>query len=106
MALPRPASPRIFLADLRRVLFDGGRHKLFIAALAIMMPGIIVLGFITDARTNILPGRSIRYIQSWPADRSDEEIVAQQKIDQKLKEAVDAKKKADWQKLAKRLNIE
>ena len=69
------------------------------------MPGIIILGFITDARTNILPGRSIMYIQSWPADRSDAEIVAQQKIDQKKREAAMLERQRSYQRLEKQLGM-
>ncbi|PTQ13348.1 hypothetical protein CLG96_04415 [Sphingomonas oleivorans] len=105
MALPRPSSPRALTKDLRLFLLGGGRHKILVAVAAILMPVIIVLGFIKDARTNILPGRSITYIQSWPANRSDEEIIAQQKIDQKKKEIADAKRRAEWQRLAKQLGM-
>ena len=106
MVFPRPSKPRAVWTDLKAFLGGPQRHKLLFGVLAIMMPGIIVLGFITDARTNILPGRSITYIQSWPADRSDAEIIAQQKIDQKKKEAADLERRRSYQRLAKQLGIE
>jgi len=105
MALPRPSSPRAAWADLKAFLSGPQRHKLLFGILAALMPVIIVIGFITDARTNILPGRSIMYIQSWPADRSDAEIKAQQKIDQKKKEVADLERRRAYQRLEKQLGM-
>lgn len=106
MAFPRPSRPRALWADLTAFLREGQRHKLLFGAMSIAMPALILLGFNKDARTNILPGKSITYIQSWPADRSDADIVAQQKIDQKKKEAADAERRASYQRLADQLGIE
>jgi hypothetical protein len=105
MAFPRPSSPRAAWADLKAFIAGPQRHKLLFGFLAVLMPAIIVYGFITDARTNILPGRSIMYIQSWPADRSDAEIIAQQKIDQKKKEAADLERRRAYQRLEKQLGM-
>lgn len=105
MAFPRPAKPHALWADLKALLLEGQRHKLLFGAMSIAMPALILFAFNKDARTNILPGRSITYIQSWPADRSDAEIIAQQKIDQKKKEAADAERRAQYQRLANQLGI-
>ncbi len=105
MALPRPSSPRAAWADLRAFFSGPQRHKLLFAILAVLMPAIIVFGFIVDGRTNILPGRSILYIQSWPADRSDSEIIAQQKIDQKKREAAALERQRSYQRLEKQLGM-
>lgn len=106
MAFPRPSKPTVLLSDLRAFLAGPQRHRLLFGFLAILMPAIIIYGFNRDARTNILPGPSITYIQSWPADRSDAEIEAQQKIDQKKKEAADLERRRSYQRLAKQLGIE
>ncbi|MEH3107488.1 MAG: hypothetical protein PGN09_09445 [Sphingomonas fennica] len=106
MALPPLHRPKTLVADLRGFLGGEHRHKLLVGALAICMPAIIVYGFIRDGRTNILPGRSIIYVQNWRADRTDAEIIAQQKIDQKARDAAAAEKRASYQRLAKRLGIE
>jgi hypothetical protein len=105
MALPRPSSPRAIWRDIKLFFSGPHRHKLLFGLLAILMPGIIVLGFITDAHTNIMPGRSIRYIQSWPADRSDAEIKAQQKIDQARRDAAFAERRREYQALERRLGM-
>jgi hypothetical protein len=105
MALPRPAKPTAFLADLRAFLGGQHRFKLLFGVLAVAMPLLILYGFNRDAHTNIMPGRQITYIQDWPADRSDAEIIAQQKIDQKAREAAEAEKRAAYQRLANQLGI-
>ena len=105
MALPRPSSPRTAWNDLRAFFSGPQRHKLLFGLLAILMPAIIVYGFIRDGRTNILPGRSIMYIQSWPADRSDAEIIAQQKKDQKKRVAAQLARQRSYQRLEKQLGM-
>ena len=42
------------------------------AVFAILMPVVIVVGFIVDARTNVLPGEQVIYAESWSARRSDD----------------------------------
>ena len=106
MPIPRPARPSALWADLRRFASGDQRHKLLIGIISLLMPALILYGFNRDARTNILPGRSITYIQSWPATRTDAEIVAQQKIDQVKREKQQAEKRAAYQRLAKQLGIE
>lgn len=106
MALPRPASPRRALADLRAVLARRGKHQLIAGALAIVLPAVIVLGFFVDAKTNTAPPRrQIIYPESWPADRTDDQIIAQQKIDQVAKEKAALERRQAYQRLEKRLGI-
>jgi hypothetical protein len=107
MALPRPASPRTLWADLKAFLAGRDKQKLVIGLVAMMMPVIIVTGFILDTRTGIVSNRlKIVYVQSWPADRSDEEIRKQQVIDQKKRDAERLEKQRAYQRLAKNLGIE
>jgi hypothetical protein len=107
MALPRPAKPATLVADIRAFLRSEQRHKPLIALLAIIMPVLIVYLFVLDARTNILPtGPQITYLSDWRNDRTDAEIVAQQKIDQKAKDKADAERRAAYQRVAKQFGIE
>ena len=103
--IPRPSSPRALLADLRAFLASRQRHQLAIAAVSVAMPALIVLGFYHDARTEP-PKPEMYFLPSWPADRSDAEIIAQQKIDQAAKEKRQAETRASYQRLAKQLGIE
>jgi hypothetical protein len=106
MPLPRPASPRVLWADMRALFSDRPRHKVLAGLLAVAMPIAIIFAFVRDGQTNIMPGEQTIYVESWPADRSDAEIIAQQKIDQKRREAALAERQRQFQELARRLNID
>jgi len=102
MPLPRPASPRALWADLRAFTSERRPHHWIAAALAVAIPAGIIIVFVIDGRTNIMPGPQLIYVESWPATRTDEEIKAQQKIDQArrdkaLKERQEMFKKHDEQ---------
>lgn len=103
MALPRPSSPAAAWRDLKAFLGQQERHKFFFAVIAVIIPGLIVLGFYVDA--NIQPEPQIIYVQSWPASRSDKQIKAEQKIDQAKRDKAAAEKRRQYQELAKRLGI-
>lgn len=81
MPLPRPARPSVLWSDLRALWNERPRHKWIAGALAVVAPLIIVVTFYFDAQTNVRPIRTIHYIDSWPENRSDEEIIAKQKAD-------------------------
>lgn len=107
MAFPRPVSPRRAYADLRAVLARRGRHQVIAGTLAIVLPAIIVLGFWADAKTNTAPPRrQLIYVDNWRADRSDAEIIAQQKIDQAAREERTAERQRAYQRLEKRFGID
>ena len=102
---PRPASPRALLADLRLFVATRQRHQLAIAAISLAMPVLIVAGFYHDSKTEP-PKPEMYFLPSWPADRSDAEIIAQQKIDQARKEKREADKRASYRRIAKQLGID
>ena len=106
MSLPRPASPRALLADFRAFTRERSRAQWVAAVLAIAMPAIIIVGFIVDARTNIMPGEQLIYVDSWSANRSDAEIAAAQKVRQEQVEAAKAERQRQYQELEKRLGME
>jgi len=102
---PRPASPRALIADVRAFLAGGGRTKVSIAIISVLMPVIIVIGFYHDANIKPAP-KGPYFVQSWPATRSDEEIKAQQKIDQARRDAEREKRRQEYQRLADQLGID
>ena len=101
---PRPASPRVLWADLRAFWAGRPRHQWVAALLALVVPVGILTAFYFDARTNILPGEQIMFIDSWRADRSDAEIVAKQKADRAAREAALRARQREFQKLDESLN--
>lgn len=105
MSLPRPATPRAFLADLRAFARERSRVQWIAAALAVLMPTIIIIGFIVDARTNIAPGEQLIYADSWSANRTDAEIKAAQQERVKQKEEADKQRQHGFQELERRLGF-
>lgn len=75
---PRPASPRVLLADIKAFAGDRSPHQWIAAVLAVLMPVGIVVLFYYDSKTNIMPKEQVVYAETWRADRSDEEIRAAQ----------------------------
>lgn len=100
---PRPSSPIAALRDLKGFLAQQQRHKIVFAIIAIAMPCLIVFGFYVDS--DIKPEAQIIYVQNWPADRTDEQIKAQQKIDQAKRDKEMAERQRQYQELQKRLGI-
>jgi hypothetical protein len=98
MPLPRPASPRALWADIRAFTAERRPHHWVALALALAMPVAIIVLFDLDGRTNIMPGPQLIYVESWPANRTDEQIRAEQKIDQAARD----KAKKERQEMFKR----
>ena len=106
MPLPRPASPRVLIQDLRNFASQRSRVQWIAACVAILMPVIIIIGFITDARTNIAPGEQLIYVDSWGANRTDAEIKAEQLKREAERKAADAARRAEFKKLEKRFGMD
>jgi len=105
MALPRPASPRALLADIRAFARQRSRHQLIAASMAVLMPLVILVGFYFDAQTNIMPREQIVYAESWSANRTDAEIIAQQKIDKERKERALAERQRQYKEVERKLGM-
>ena len=102
---PRPVGPRAAFADLRAFMRQRSGEKVIGALLAVLVTTIIVIEFLVDSKINTAPPPQIVYADSWKADRSDAEIVAQQKIDQAKREAAAREKQRQFQKLEKQLGM-
>jgi GTPase Era involved in 16S rRNA processing len=99
MPLPRPASPRALWADIKAFAAQRSPHQWVAAALAVAMPVALIVLFISDTRRNIAPGPQLIYVESWPASRSDAEIIAQQKIDQAKRDKAMKERQRQFKKL-------
>ena len=58
------------------------REKVIGALLAVLVTTIIVIEFLVDSKINTAPPPRVVYADSWSVNRTDAEIVAQQKVDQ------------------------
>ena len=103
--LPRPSTPTAAWRDLRAFLATRERHQLVFAALALAIPALIVAGFYHDAQPMPQP-REMMFVDSWPSDRSDAQIIAQQKIDQAALHRAQAERRAEFQRLKKQLGMD
>jgi hypothetical protein len=99
MSLPRPSGPRALWADLRAFTAERSPVQWGAAAVAVIMPLAIILVFVADGKTNIQPGPQIIYAESWSADRTDAEIVAEQKKHQAAREAAKKERQRQFKKL-------
>jgi len=106
MPLPRPASPRALLQDLRAFAAERTKHQWIAAFFAVAMPAAILVLFVVDGRTNIMPGEQVIFVESWSGSRTDEEIKAAQQIRQREKERADAERRRQWKDLGDRLGID
>jgi len=106
MPLPRPASPRALMQDLRAFAAQRTRHQWIAAFFAMVMPVAILGLFVVDGRTNILPGEQVIFVESWSAARTDEEIRRAQQIRQRERERAQAERQEEWKQLGNRLGID
>lgn len=73
--------------------------------LAFLCTVIIVIVFFVDSQINTAPPAQIVYVEQWKADRSDEEIIAQQRVDQAKREAAELERRRQFQKLERQLGL-
>jgi hypothetical protein len=103
MPLPRPASPRVLWADLKAFAAERSAYHWIATAAAIGMPIAIVVVFTIDGRTNIAPPPQIIYVESWRADRTDAEIIAEQKKDKARLDALKQERRRQFQKIDEKM---
>ena len=68
-------------ADLRYFFGRRRPHQWGFAALSLTVTAVTIWAFWHDSKFTPVHHRDIIYVQQWRADRTDAEIVAQQKID-------------------------
>jgi hypothetical protein len=90
--------------DLRAFLVSRQRHQLVFAALAVGLSVLLVLGFYHDSSFPV-PERIV-YVENWPANRTDAEIIAQQKVERIEKKKALAERQAAYRRLAKMTGVE
>lgn len=79
------------------------RHQWAAAILALLIPAGIIVAFYYDAQTNIAPGEQVIYLESWSADRADEEIIAKQKADLAVRERLEEERRQQFKNVDDRL---
>jgi hypothetical protein len=104
--LPPFVGPRAALADLRAFMRQRSREQINGASLAVLVTMIIVIIFFVDSKINTAPPQQIVWVENYPANRTDADIIAdQQKASEQRRKAEEARRK-EFQKLQKKLGIE
>lgn len=101
---PPVSGPRALWADLKLFWSTRTRVQWFAGTLAILIPIGLGVAFWLDGRTNIAPGPTITFVQSWPTNRTEAETKAY--IDQAAAERArrEAARQADFQSADNQLN--
>lgn len=102
---PKPSSPRIAFQDLRAFMRQRSREQVIGFSLALLVTAIIIIEFLIDSNWNTTPTEDIVYADSWPANRTDAEIIADQQKDQNELEAAQKERQRQFQKLEKQLHM-
>jgi len=81
------------------------REQLIGATLAVLVTMIILIEFMVDSKINTAPPPQVIYAESWPANRTDAEIIAEQKKDQAKRDAAAKEKQRQFKELEKQLGM-
>lgn len=99
-------SPFAAYRDLRLFLSHRQPHELWFGILAILITALLLFAFVKDSHFDRVYKPNIVYVEQWKADRTDGQIVAQQKADQpaidKRKAEIEArqnKRRAEFKRL-------
>ena len=103
---PQPSSPRDAVKDLAAFMRQRSREQWIGGALALLVTAIIVIEFLVDANIGTAPPPQVVEVELYPANRTDADIIADQKKDQAKKEAAQKEKQRQFQKLEKQLHID
>lgn len=102
---PRPVGPSVAYRDLAAFLRQRSREQLIGACLAVLVTIIILILFFVDSKINTAPPPQVVYVELYEQNRTDAEIVAQQKKDQAEKDAFVRERQRKFQKLEKQLGL-
>ena len=102
---PKPVSPRTAFADLRAFLAQRSREQVIGASLALLVTAIIVIEFLVDAQIGTVKPDQIVYANLYPSNRTDAEIIADQKKEQAARDAANKERQRQFQKLGNQMGM-
>jgi hypothetical protein len=102
---PRPSSPSAAFRDLAAFMRQRSREQVIGASLAFLVTAIIVIEFLVDAKVGTAPPPQVTYVELYPSDRTDAQIIADQKKDMAKKLAAQKERQRQFQKLEKQLGM-
>ncbi|HEY0629241.1 MAG TPA: hypothetical protein VGD23_07930 [Sphingomicrobium sp.] len=104
--LPPTVGPRAALKDLTAFLRQRSQEQVIGASLAVLVTVIIVIIFFVDSKINTAPPPQIVYVESYGADRTDADIIADQKKASEERRKAEEYRRQEFQKLQNQLGIE
>ena len=104
--LPPMVGPRAALRDLTAFLRQRSREQIIAASLAVLVTVIIVIIFFVDSKINTAPPQQVVFIESFPADRTDADIIRDQKKASDDRRKAEEVRRQEFEKLQKQLGIE
>ena len=81
------------------------REQVIGASLALLVTTIIVVEFVIDAKIGTAPPPQIIYAELYPSNRTDAQIIADQKKDMAERAAFEQEKRRQFRKLEKQLGM-
>lgn len=81
------------------------REQVIGASLALLVTAIIVIEFVVDAKIGTAPPEQITYVNLYSPNRTDADIIADQKKDETKKEAAQKERQRQFQKLEKQFGM-
>ncbi len=96
---PSPSSPRAAFRDFVAFVRQREREHVIGAALAFLVTVIIVIEFLVDAQIGTAPPPQVIEAELYPSNRTDAEIIADQKKDMAAKLAAQKERQRQFQKL-------
>lgn len=102
---PRPSSPRVAWRDLLTFIRHSSREQKIGAALALLATGIIVFEFLIDSKFGAMPPPQVVEVELYPSNRTDAQIIADQKKDMAARRAAEKERQRQFQKLEKQLGM-
>jgi hypothetical protein len=103
-------SPVRAYRDLRLFLSQRQPSELGFLALSIAVTGFLIFAFARDSYSEKVYRPNIIYVEQWRADRTDAEIIAQQKIDEPIRQKalaeqrrLDEERRRSFERLDKKL---
>jgi hypothetical protein len=103
--IPHPSSPVAAVRDLAAFMRHRSREQVIGAALALLATSIILIEFVVDPKINTAPPPQVTYVDLYASNRTDAQIIADQKKDQAAKQAAVKERKRQFQAIEKQLGM-
>ena len=103
--LPPAVGPRAALNDLKAFLRQRSSEQLIGAALAVLVTIIIVIIFLVDSKINTAPPPQVVFVENYGPDRTDADIIADQKKASEERRKAEEARQREFQKLEKKFGM-